>query len=110
VQVDTNPNPVGTYTLISIDDQAVPCDLEHGGHPMTVQSGRFIIREDGTCSSRVTFCVTPGEDVVRDVNATYIQDGPTLTMSWKGAGVTTGTVDGNTFTMNNEGMIFAYAK
>jgi hypothetical protein len=31
-------------------------------------------------------------------------------MQWQGAGSNTGTVDGKTFTMDNEGMIFAYQK
>jgi len=31
-------------------------------------------------------------------------------MNWQGAGTTIGTVEGDTFTMNNEGMVFAYRK
>jgi len=31
-------------------------------------------------------------------------------MQWKGAGITTGTIEGSTFTMNNEGMKFVYKK
>jgi hypothetical protein len=31
-------------------------------------------------------------------------------MQWKDAGTTTGTIEGNTFTMDNEGMVFAYKK
>jgi hypothetical protein len=31
-------------------------------------------------------------------------------MRWKGAGTTTGNIQGSDFTMNNEGMIFAYRK
>ena len=31
-------------------------------------------------------------------------------MKWEGAGTTTGTVEGYTFTINTEGMIFAYRK
>ena len=31
-------------------------------------------------------------------------------MKWQGAGLTTGTVEGNTFTMDNEGMLFVYKK
>jgi hypothetical protein len=33
-----------------------------------------------------------------------------LKMQWQGAGQTTGTVEGNTFTMENEVMVFAYKK
>ena len=31
-------------------------------------------------------------------------------MQWEGAGTTTGTAQGDNFTMDNEGMIFVYKK
>jgi hypothetical protein len=31
-------------------------------------------------------------------------------MRWQGAGMTIGSVAGDTFTMNNEGMVLAYRK
>lgn len=48
--------------------------------------------------------------MTREVNATYTQQGPNLIMEWEGAGTTEGTVEGDSFTMNNEGMIFVYKK
>ena len=45
--------------------------------------------------------------------ASYTLGGPDLNrldMQWEGAGSTDGTVDGNTFTMENEGMLFEYSK
>ena len=102
-------NPTGTYTLVSVDMKQLPCTLAHEGSP-TVKSGVFIINADGTCSSKVTFSVRSGRDSSREVKATYTRQGATLTMKWEGAGMTTGTVEGDTFTMNNEGMIFAYHK
>jgi hypothetical protein len=35
---------------------------------------------------------------------------PRRTCWWDGAGTTTGTVDGTTFTMDNEGMLFVYRR
>ena len=58
-KVAADINPVGTYTLASVDGNRVPCTLTHEGHTMTIQSG---------------------------------------------------TVEGDAFTMNNEGMIFVYRK
>lgn len=103
-------NPAGTYTLVSVDSKAVPCALTHDGQAMTVKSGSFVITAEGTCSSKVTFSTPSGSEATREVKATYTRDGVTLTMKWEGAGMTTGTVEGDTFTMNNEGMIFAYHK
>jgi hypothetical protein len=103
-------NPVGTYTLVSVDGKNVPCNLTHEGVAMIVQSGTFTINADGTCRSLSTFAVPPHPDIRREVKATYTQNGAELTMQWEGAGVTKGQINGNDFTMNNEGMIFAYRK
>lgn len=103
-------NPVGNYTLVSVNGMAVPCDLTHEGTKMTVKSGGFTINADGTCRSISVFAVPPHPDIHREVNATYTQQGTELTMHWNGAGVTTGNIHGSEFTMNNEGMLFVYRK
>jgi len=100
-------NPVGTYALASVDGKTVPCTLQHEGHTMTIKSGRFIINADGSCASRITL---EGHDAAIEVKASYTRQGSKLTMKWQGAGVTEGAIEGNTFTMNNEGMLFAYRK
>ena len=109
-RVAADANPVGTYTLVSVDGNNVPCTMQHEGHALAVKSGVFVINADGTCGSKVVFGPPSGRDVTNQVKATYIREGPKLTMQWQGAGTTTGTVEGNSFTMNNEGMVFAYRK
>ncbi len=103
-------DPAGTYTLVSIDGKPVPCTISHEGASPTIKSGTFIINSDGTCTSTMLFSVPPGGDSTREVHATFTREGSTLTMRWQGAGITTGTVQGNTFTMNNEGMALAYRR
>ncbi len=100
-------NPVGTYTLATVDGKKVPCTVQHEGHTMTIKSGSFIINADGTCSSKMSL---EGRDAAIEVKATYTREGPKLTMKWQGAGMTIGTVEGDTFTMNNEGLVLAYRK
>ena len=100
-------NPVGTYALVTVDGNKVPCTVQHEGHTMTIKSGGFIINADGTCSSKMFLA---GRDAAIEVKAAYTREGPKLTMQWQGAGMTIGTVEGDTFTMNNEGMVFAYRK
>lgn len=58
----------------------------------------------------MAFALPSGADSSREVKATYTRQGSTLTTKRDGAGMTTGTVEGDPFTMNNEGMIFAYRK
>lgn len=103
----TDINPVGTYTLVTVDGNKVPYTVQHEGHTMTIESGSFIINADGTCSSKMSLA---GRDTAIEVKATYTREGPKLTMKWQGAGTTIGTVAGDTFTMNNEGMVLAYRK
>ena len=105
-----NINPAGVYTLVSVDDKNVPCNVTHEGATLTVKSGVFTINPDGTCRSLSIFSVPPNPDVRREVKATYTQTGAELTMRWEGAGMTKGQINGSTFTMNNEGMIFSYRK
>ena len=109
-KVAADINPAGIYTLASVDGKPVPCALTHEGATMTIKSGVFTISGDSTCSSKIIFSMPSKGDVGREVKATYTQQGAKLTMKWEGAGITMGNVEGNTFTMDNEGMVFAYQK
>jgi hypothetical protein len=110
-EVDSkDADPAGVYALISVNGNRVPANVSHEGAALQVLSGTFTINADGTCSSRTVFVPPSGTEVAREVTATYTKDGSTLTMQWKGAGTTVGTIQGNTFTMDNEGMVFVYGK
>jgi hypothetical protein len=109
-QASTAADPVGVYTLVSVDGKHVPCEMMHGTTAMTVKSGAFTINTNSTCTSLVTFSVPEGRDVSREVKASYTQKGAELTLQWEGAGMTQGKINGNQFTMTNEGMVFSYRK
>jgi len=104
------PDIAGSYTLVSINGETLPFTVTHEGPGIQVTSGTFTIRPDGTCTSVVAFLVPSGQAQSREVSATYTRDGSKLTMQWQGAGVTIGTVEGDTFTMDNEGQLFLYRK
>ena len=105
-----NTDIAGEYALISVDGKPVPTEVSHEGATLQVRSGTFTINADGTCGTQTIFIPPSGEEVKRDVTATYTRDGSTLEMTWKGAGKTVGTIQGNTFTMDNEGIIFIFRK
>jgi hypothetical protein len=107
---NANPDPTGVYTLVSVNDKNVPCDLTHEGVTLTVKSGVFTINADGTCRSQMAFSVQSRGDQSTDMKATYTRHGTELTMQWQGAGMTTGKIEGPTFTMTNEDMVLAYRK
>ena len=100
----------GVYALVSVDGKPVPANITHEGTALQVRSGTFTINADGTCSTTSVFVPPSGTEITREVSATYNREGAKLNMQWKGAGRTTGTIDGNTFTMENEGMVLAYKK
>lgn len=107
---NANIDPAGVYALVSVDGKSLPCSLTHEGASPTIKSGVFTIKADSNCSSQITFSLPTRGDMSREVKATYTRQGTALTMQWEGAGMTMGNVNGNTFTMTNEGMVFAYRK
>ena len=103
-------DPTGVYTLVSVNGNPVPASVSHDNVTLQVKSGTFTIHADGTCGTKTVFVPPSGPEATREVTATYAKDGSTLKMQWKGAGTTKGSIEGNTFTMNNEGMIFVFRK
>ena len=98
------------YYLSKVDGSPVPGTVSHDGVAMEVHSGVFMISADGTCFSRTRFVSPGGEEVTREVRARYVLKDSRLVMTWEGAGVTEGTVDGDSFVMDNHGMIFEYVR
>ncbi len=103
-------DPTGAYTLVTVDGAKLPASVSHGEVAIEVHAGTFTINADGTCSTKTIFGLPSGDPVTREVSGTYTQEGSTLKMQWQGAGRTEGTIKGDTFSMNNEGMIFSYEK
>jgi hypothetical protein len=103
-------DPTGVYTLITVNGAEVPATVVHDGREMKIHSGTFTINADGTCSSKMLYSFPSGPERTREVDATYTQSDSTLDMQWEGAGRTKGTVKGDTFTMNNAGMIVSYRR
>ena len=109
-EVAAGADPTGVYTLVSVNGNKVPASVSHDGTTLQVRSGSFTIKAEGTCGTKTVFVPPSGQEATREVSATYTKEGSKLTMQWRGAGMTTGTIEGNTFTMDNEGMVFVYKK
>ncbi|MBW8001562.1 MAG: hypothetical protein FVQ80_06020 [Planctomycetes bacterium] len=102
--------PAGVYTLVTVDGEEVPATVSHGDKEAMVLSGRFTINGDGTCLNKMVVISSTGRKITRELAATYTQDGSRLNIQWAGGGETEGTIDGDTFTMENEGMVFSYKR
>lgn len=109
-QDESKIDPVGEYTLISVDGKQLPAKVAKGDREIEVRSGVFTIKADGTCGTTTVFLAPNGKEINRKVKATYTQDANTLNMKWIGAGRTTGTINDDMFRMDNKGMIFSYKK
>ena len=100
----------GTYRLLSVDGKNVPAVITHENAKVEIRSGSLTINNDGTCVSKMTFVPPSGKEGSQEVSAIYSRNGDKLDMEWKEMGKTTGTLQGSTFTMNNEGMVLVYQK
>jgi hypothetical protein len=109
-KVTTGSDQSGIFALATVNGNQVPASVSHDGVALQVRSGTFTIKADGTCSTKTIFAPPSGPEVTREVSATYTKEGSKLTMQWEGAGTTIGTIEGNTFTMDNAGMVFVYRK
>ncbi len=100
----------GSYKLVAVNGASIPASVYHDNATIEVRSGDFIIRADGTCSTTSVFIPPSGGKVTRKVHGSFTRNGSKLVMQWQGAGTTTGTIDGDTFSMDNHGIIFTYSR
>lgn len=99
-----------TYKLVSIDGQTVPCSPMHDGQRVPeVSGGVMTINSDGTFAGGLEF-TDPHIVAPSGAPGTFTRESNTLTMKHPGAGYTKATIDGDKFTMDNEGMLFVYQK
>ena len=107
---DDQQDEIGVYTLVNVDGIELPATVSHDDVEIKVHSGTFTFNADGTCESNVLFGPPSRDPITRKVTADYSRDGDEVKMNWHGAGKTVGTLKGDRFSMNNEGMIFNYEK
>ncbi len=101
----------GTYNLVSIEGNPIPYAPMHlGRRQPQVVAGSITLHHGGTFASTMEYANDAGKTMSRAFAGTYTMDGAEFILSWTGAGRTTATIEENTFTMNNEGMLFVYEK
>jgi hypothetical protein len=110
VRTATTPDHTGTYSLVTINGNALPFTPPHEGGAPEIRSSTFTLIADGTFSLTMTYGMPSGEVISRDFSGTYTRGGSVFSFQWTGAGSTTATLEGNTLTMNNEGVLYGYRK
>ena len=108
---ETSTDATGTYNLVSIEGNAIPYAPMHlGRRQPQVVAGTITLHEGGTFASTMQYANEAGRTMSRAFSGTYSFDGAEFVLSWTGAGRTKATLEEDTFTMNNEGMLFVYEK
>lgn len=110
VKLAADIDPTGTYALVSVDGSPLPATVTTIAEELTVKEGTLVIDADGTCASRTVSSRPSGKDIVQEEKCAYTRQGSTFTMRWEGDGTTTATVDGRTFTVHSEGMVFVFRR
>jgi len=106
-----DPGVADTYNLVLVDGHAIPYAPMHEGQRVPeVVSGSLTLNGNGTFVSSMSYAKPAGGTFSRDFKGTYTQKGAEYILKWEGAGKTSVTIEGNTLTMNNEGMPFVYEK
>ena len=99
----------GTYSLVTVNLDKLPCTPPHKGGAPQGLSGAITLNADGAFTSAMSYNLPKGP-FSKQFSGTYTRDGSRFSLQWKGAGTTTATLEGKTFTMDNEGILFAYQK
>jgi len=104
-------NVSGEYTLVSIDSNPIPYAPTHEGQQgPQVLGGSMVLNEDGTFSMTMDYAGAPGNTISRDFSGTYEQSRDAFVFTWEGAGKTPVTIEAETLTLDNEGILFVFEK
>ena len=113
--VDSASIPVGgVYTLVAVDDHALPYELRHdGAPPVEVLASTLIVRSDGSFLQAMGYRFTAGgaaRFMARPFSGRFRNDGGALMAKWDGAGLTPVSFARDTLVINNDGVRLQYLK
>jgi hypothetical protein len=104
----------GDWHLVAVAGEDLPIAPVHDGRrlPIEVAGAAFVIAPDGTFTMTMTYRNTAtGDRFSRGFEGTYsVTDGAAYRFDWKGAGATRVWVEDERLIMDNEGLLFAYAR
>jgi len=109
----------GTYGLVTIDGHPVPFTPADPDRPANAPPGPTIVASTFTVGPDSTFRMSmryrmpmgdTGQVVQREFSGTYVRQGDAYNFTWAGAGQTPVSLRGDTLTLNNMGMLFAYVR
>lgn len=106
---------VGTYTLLSVDGEALPVSFTDGFATIVLTSGHVTLNADGTFADVLSYTVTEGTDSYSDTetySGTYTRSGSNITFNVTSPDPDTYrmTLSGTTLTQTDGGATLVYRK
>jgi len=109
-----SPSPdaeLGNYSLVSLDGRVVPTSIGEAGGEVEILSSILILSTGRKLRMTTTFRPSPGATPVsNEVTGSYTMQGNAFTFSYSNGGGNTGTLNGDTLQMPNEGVVWLYRK
>lgn len=110
----TNASVAGTWTLTSVNGAPLPLVLSQAGADKDELTGDVVTATPtGTYTEVFTYRTTTSGVVSTDSetdNGTYTISGNSITLSSTVKGSFSGTLNGNTFTLVDQGFVFLFTK
>jgi hypothetical protein len=102
---------LGTYSLVLLDMQGLPASIMEGGQEVEVLSSSLILSTGRRLRMTTTFRPSPGATPVsNEVTGSYTLKGNDFTFTYNNGGRNSGTLNGNTIQMLNEGVVWLFQK
>ena len=102
---------VGVYSLQSLNSAPLPTSISEGGVPVEVTAGTLTLSAGNGLQISTTFRQTPGASPqTRVVSGKYQLTGTSLAFTYTNGGANSGTLNGTTIQMTNEGIVWAYRR
>jgi hypothetical protein len=101
---------IGTYTLDTINGRKLPFNPLPRIATTEFSSGAITLQADGSFVATISHRTSDGKVSKRDASGSYTKAGSSFRLEYKGRGTATATLEGNTFTVNDEDMKLVYRK
>ena len=105
-----SPDYTGTYTLDTINGRKLPFNPLPRIAATEFSSGAITLQADGSFTSAISYRTPEGKISKRDASGSYTNAGTSFRLQYTGRGAATATLEGNTFTVNDDDMKLVYRK
>ena len=100
----------GTYVLDTINGRKLPFNPLPRISTTEFSSGAITLQADGSFVATISHRASDGKVTKRDSSGSYTKEGSSFRLEYTGRGTATATLEGNTFTVNDDDLKLVYRK